>query len=140
METCKEEEGRALALPFTYTITGCINGEQVEVVLEGEVSPGEVRFQTKLVSPKQPLLWDEAIVSLVALDPLLRLATALDFDLDAEELAADELAAAVADEFRVESSLYRECDLPVGRFVLVGVCSLAEGRVAARGQLGACRA
>ena len=112
-------------IPFGYELVGCVNGAQAALRIEGSVACNEVRFETKVVSPGDPLLWDEQVLVLAAIDPVVLLS------LDPETVRRD-----VAPEiFRVESGLFDEGEKPVGRFVLSGCWSVEKGRIGIRAQV-----
>ena len=60
-------------IPFRYELFGCINGAQAALRIEGQVARHEVRFNTEVSSPGVPLLWDEQLPALAAIDPLVLL-------------------------------------------------------------------
>ncbi len=112
-------------VPFAYELSGCVNGAQAALRIEGTVARHEVRFETKVASPGDPLLWDETILALAAIDPVVLLS------LDPDTLPRD----AAPEIFRVELGLFDEGEKAVGRFVLLGCWSVEEERIVIRGQL-----
>ncbi len=116
---------RPARFPSRYEIAGCLNGAPVEVVFEGTLALGKVRFTVKNVSPREPLIWDEKVLALSAIDPVVLIS------LDPEALAGHP----VPEVFRVESGLYDDGEQAVGRLVLSGCWSVDEGAVTIRAQL-----
>ena len=92
-------------IPFRYELFGCINGAQAALRIEGLVARHEVRFNTEVTSPGVPLLWDEQLLALAAIDPLVLLS------LDPDTVQGD----AAPEMFRVESGLFDDGEKAVGR-------------------------
>ena len=112
-------------IPFGYDLVGCVNGAQAALRIEGSVAHNEVRFETKVSSSGEPLLWDEKILALAAIDPVVLIS------LDPDTVRRD----AASEIFRVESALYDDGEKAVGRFVLSGCWSVEKERIAIRGQV-----
>ena len=112
-------------IPFGYELSGCVNGAQAALRIEGSVARHEVRFETEVTSRGEPLLWDEQILALVAIDPLVIMS------IDPGSIQRD----AAPEIFRVESGLFDEGEKAVGRFVLAGCWSVEEERLVVRAQL-----
>lgn len=112
-------------IPFAYEIAGCVNGVQAALRIEGTTTRGEVKFETTEASSEEPLLWDETILALAAIDPVVLMS-----------LDPDSVHRNVAPEiFRVESGIFDEGERAVGRFVLSGCWSVVDERIAIRAQI-----
>ena len=81
-------------IPFGYELVGCVNGAEAALRIEGLVARHDVRFETNLAFPGEPLLWDEKILALAAIDPVVLLS------LDLDTVRRD----AAPEVFRVESA------------------------------------
>ena len=112
-------------IPFSYELSGCVNGAQVGLRIEGPVARHEVRFETEVTSPGVPLLWEERTLALAAIDPVVLIS------LDLDTVRGD----AASENFRVESGLYDDGEKAVGRFVLSGCWSVEKELVVVRAQL-----
>lgn len=112
-------------IPFGYEIAGCVNGAQAALRMDGSVAPGEVRFETKVTSPDEPLLWDETILALGAIDPVVLMSLN----------PAGVHCNAPPEILRVESILFDDGEKAVGRFVLSGCWSIDRDRVTIRAQI-----
>ena len=110
---------------FGYELFGNVNGAHAALRIEGSVARHEVRFETKVASPGEPLLWDEQILALAAIDPVVLIS------LDPDTVRRD----AAPEIFRVESGLYDDGEKAVGRFVVSGCWSVEEERIAIRAQV-----
>lgn len=110
---------------FGYELVGCVNGAQAALRIEGSVVRHEVQFETEVTSPGEPLLWDEQVLGLAAIDPIALLS------LDPDTFRRD----AAPEVFRVESGLFDEGEKAVGRFFLSGCWGVEKERIAIRAQL-----
>ena len=111
--------------PFGCEIAGCVNGAQAELLIEGSVAPREVKFETKIAFPGEPLLWDETILVLATIDPVVLLS------LNPDAVRRD----SAPQNFQVESGVFDEGQMTVGRIVMAGCFYQAGGRVEARAQI-----
>jgi len=113
------------AIPFRYDLTGCVNGAPAGLRIEGSVARREVRFEIEVTPPGEPLLWDEQILALAAIDPIVLLSMGSD---TTRRDSAPEI-------FRVESGLFDDGEKAVGRLVLSGCWSFEDGKIVVRAQL-----